>query len=68
MSAHDLVVVDPVGELAELRERVALLAAYRELAAVAVDRLAEQTAEIERLRQTIAHLEQRARDQADAGR
>ena len=64
MTADDLVVVDIADELADLRERAALLDSYRELAQVAVDRLAEQTAEIERLRRRIAGLVAELRERA----
>ena len=54
-------------ELADLRERAALLDSYRELAQVAVDRLAEQTAEIERLRRRVATLVDELRTRQTTG-
>lgn len=52
----DLVIEGLAGENAELRERAALANSYRELACVAINRVAEQNAEIEGQRRQIAAL------------
>jgi hypothetical protein len=56
MSSDDLVILDLSGEVAELRERLALAAIFRELAKEAVERLAQQNAELEAARRRIASL------------
>ena len=56
MTADDLVIVDLADEVAELRERLAVAAAYRAMVQVALEQLAEQRAELSYSRRRIAAL------------
>ncbi len=56
MKADDLTIIDLAAENAELRERVVIAEIYREMSKVAIEKLAEQNAEIEYQRRRIATL------------